>query len=210
MPRVDLSVPFSEKDEARSLGARWDARRKVWFVPDGVDPGRFGKWFILEPEINLRAPSYFVVEAAAMCWKCHESTSVVSFMLPPGYEVFRFGEFDGERTLPGFWSTMPDPTIVHYVEHIPPAVADRAMQVKRNYQRNFSKTTSSAYWMNHCDHCGAKQGDFFLHCEVDGAFQPWEEEDAARMVLHACAGPFEGYASWAMFGDFFMGSMQRR
>lgn len=35
--RTDLNVPFSRKEEAKRLGARWDMGRKVWFVPDGVD-----------------------------------------------------------------------------------------------------------------------------------------------------------------------------
>jgi len=29
MPRIDLNVPFSEKDEAKLLGARWDVQHKV-------------------------------------------------------------------------------------------------------------------------------------------------------------------------------------
>lgn len=29
--RTDLRVPFAEKDEAKRLGARWDAARKVWY-----------------------------------------------------------------------------------------------------------------------------------------------------------------------------------
>lgn len=27
--RIDLNVPFAEKDEAKRLGARWDANRKM-------------------------------------------------------------------------------------------------------------------------------------------------------------------------------------
>lgn len=32
--RVDLYVPFNEKDEAKSAGARWDAEKRVWFCDD--------------------------------------------------------------------------------------------------------------------------------------------------------------------------------
>jgi hypothetical protein len=34
MPPTDLNVPFHEKDDAKRLGARWDAIRKTWFLPD--------------------------------------------------------------------------------------------------------------------------------------------------------------------------------
>ena len=39
-----LTVPFGEKDEAKALGARWDATVKTWYVPQGVDAAPFEKW----------------------------------------------------------------------------------------------------------------------------------------------------------------------
>lgn len=39
-----LKVPFAEKDEAKALGARWDAAIKKWYVPAGVDPAPFARW----------------------------------------------------------------------------------------------------------------------------------------------------------------------
>ncbi len=30
--RFDLSVPYSEKDDAKELGARWDASLKKWYT----------------------------------------------------------------------------------------------------------------------------------------------------------------------------------
>lgn len=42
--QVFLNVPFAEKDEAKRLGARWDAARKKWYVPNGVDAEQFSRW----------------------------------------------------------------------------------------------------------------------------------------------------------------------
>lgn len=42
--QVVLNVPFAEKDEAKRLGARWDATRKKWYVPNGVDAEPFSRW----------------------------------------------------------------------------------------------------------------------------------------------------------------------
>jgi hypothetical protein len=39
-----LIVPFDEKEEAKSLGARWDQEKKKWYVPVGKDIGPFRKW----------------------------------------------------------------------------------------------------------------------------------------------------------------------
>ena len=41
---TSLKVPFNEKDQAKSLGARWNAESKHWFVPVGVDVAPFEKW----------------------------------------------------------------------------------------------------------------------------------------------------------------------
>lgn len=42
--RMNLKVPFAEKDEAKKLGARWDAARKVWYVEDDAKLALFAKW----------------------------------------------------------------------------------------------------------------------------------------------------------------------
>ncbi len=42
---INLKVPFSEKDQAKALGARWNAELKQWYVPQGVDSAPFEKWF---------------------------------------------------------------------------------------------------------------------------------------------------------------------
>lgn len=44
MPNTFLDVPFKQKDEAKALGARWDAAARKWYVPDGMDPGPFSAW----------------------------------------------------------------------------------------------------------------------------------------------------------------------
>ena len=41
---INLKVPFNEKDQAKSLGARWNAEAKLWYVPQGVDAAPFEKW----------------------------------------------------------------------------------------------------------------------------------------------------------------------
>lgn len=42
--RTDLQVPFAEKDEAKRLGARWDAARKVWYVQNTTELDAFSRW----------------------------------------------------------------------------------------------------------------------------------------------------------------------
>lgn len=42
--RVDLRVPYVEKEEAKALGARWDSQRRLWYAPAGLDLSLFGRW----------------------------------------------------------------------------------------------------------------------------------------------------------------------
>ena len=46
---TSLKVPFNEKDQAKALGARWNAEAKQWYVPQGLDAAQFAKWFTDAP-----------------------------------------------------------------------------------------------------------------------------------------------------------------
>ena len=43
-PRTELACPFSDKAEAKALGAKWDPVAKVWYVPPGVSTVPFQRW----------------------------------------------------------------------------------------------------------------------------------------------------------------------
>lgn len=42
--RVDLRVPFVEKEDAKALGARWDSQKKIWYAPPGADLDHLKRW----------------------------------------------------------------------------------------------------------------------------------------------------------------------
>ncbi|MFT0533698.1 exodeoxyribonuclease VII large subunit [Castellaniella hirudinis] len=44
MNRRFLDVPYREKDQAKSLGARFDWDSKRWYIQDGMDPAPFARW----------------------------------------------------------------------------------------------------------------------------------------------------------------------
>lgn len=46
---MDIPVPYHEKDLAKALGARWNAKRRTWYVPPGIDVTLFKRW---SPEIE--------------------------------------------------------------------------------------------------------------------------------------------------------------
>ena len=42
--RVDLNVPYHEKDDAKALGAWWDAGRRTWYVRNAENLEPFMRW----------------------------------------------------------------------------------------------------------------------------------------------------------------------
>lgn len=57
-----LEVPFREKDQAKALGARWDAVSKRWYVPEALQDelDSFQKWLPQSPSLlndNIETPS---------------------------------------------------------------------------------------------------------------------------------------------------------
>jgi len=49
-----LTVPFKEKERAKAGGARWDRKKKLWFVPEGGDLNKVTPWL---PEKQRMAPA---------------------------------------------------------------------------------------------------------------------------------------------------------
>jgi len=57
--RIDLIVPFSQKDEAKKLGAKWDGIKSCWYVVNVENLEPFLKWMCREhvtphKEVNAR------------------------------------------------------------------------------------------------------------------------------------------------------------
>lgn len=60
MPSTYLTVPFKQKDAAKSLGARWDREAGQWYAPEGLDLGAFAEWLP-----KSRAPGTVATAATA-------------------------------------------------------------------------------------------------------------------------------------------------
>lgn len=42
--RINIRVPFSDKDQAKAIGAKWDGDLKTWYIPADADMKKFRKW----------------------------------------------------------------------------------------------------------------------------------------------------------------------
>lgn len=202
VPPTDLNVPFHEKDDAKRLGARWDAARKTWFLPDYTDAAPFEKWLPLQPGINIRCRSYFIAQSARACWHCERNSHVFSFLLPRGHQTW---QDDDARA---GWETQNNEAIIYYITWIPEFVQVQMRCMTSHYRSDFSKTIQSFYWMNHCEHCGMKQGDFELFEEFDTPFCPIRTEDACRILLLPVKEAFEASAASIAYEPGFFEGMR--
>lgn len=182
--RIDLIVPFTEKDAAKALGARFDPTAKCWYIPDGANPTPFEKWMPRLPVVNLRSPHGFhLARVGDMCWSCSKPTYVyaIYFSTQPamieGHEVVG-GEVEEipshSHYGPGFMSGatwISDSAATAIAMHAPLLRLDN------------SSTAKSRYFMNHCMCCGAKLGDFDLFNEPGSSFHPTEDQHAAIIEL---------------------------
>jgi hypothetical protein len=186
MSRIDLQIPFTEQEAAKRLGACWDPHQQVWFVPAGVDVAPLRKWLAAPLDPNIRAASYFLATATHDCWHCAARTPVIAIVLPAGHEVF-YAEDDPADD---FWELAQQPTLLSYITDLAAPVALRLRRHTPHYAVDFSQTTQSSYWMNHCAHCASKLGDFATHDTPGAGFTPVTSEQAAEICLEEIVAPF--------------------
>ena len=47
---IYLHVPFEQKDDAKSMGAKWDSEKKLWYAPDESFKQLIEKYSALVPK----------------------------------------------------------------------------------------------------------------------------------------------------------------
>jgi hypothetical protein len=173
--RTYLNVPFAEKDCARDLGARWDPEVKRWYVPEHFPVQPFARWHASIVDVLLMVAPVPLIQATAVCWKCRGRSP-----------VFCLACRDVRESSDTRASYQHDDELLLISDLIS---VDRQIQqhlraVASDYRPDWSNTKGHRCWMNHCRDCGAKMGDFFLHCEPDGPFCVPTEAAWRRMRQH--------------------------
>jgi hypothetical protein len=157
------------------------------------------------PEANVRSQSYYVAGTDCGCWRCGISTRLLALAVPHSHETL-----DGDSPhLPDAWQRANFNAFLFYVERLPESVQTRLSELSRHFRLEYSTATLSAYWANHCEHCGALLEDHELHCEPDGAFLPLSEAAAGGIELLQVNEPFEAAAAGYAFEPEFFGFMRK-
>ncbi|WP_317368653.1 DUF5710 domain-containing protein [uncultured Tyzzerella sp.] len=184
-----LNVPYNEKDEAKSLGARWNAKIKKWYVQDNKDYYKFVKWIKPYGDIVI-IDHLYVVEGIQKCFKCGKDTRVIGFGVDKHlYIDTLLDNVSDDKQLEIQFSNMleqineEDIHIVGAINPIPELLMEY-LKNKYNYKLRYSKTTNRSSISNCCDNCDVLQGDFFLFYEVDSPFFIYSEEDVKKLKIY--------------------------
>ncbi|HEX4377129.1 MAG TPA: DUF5710 domain-containing protein [Steroidobacteraceae bacterium] len=186
MGRIDLRVPFAEKGEAKRRGARWDTGQKIWYVPGGLDPAPFQQWRYEPPAPNIRAHTYFLAQNRRECWRCDALTTVHAIVLPGGHERLYVADEPSDDE----WEVIAAPTTLLYVAHMQEPGPTRLRTLAPRYKLAYSQAVHQSYWMNHCERCDARLGDYFTGSEFDAAFNPVTRFAAGEICLRLIQEPF--------------------
>lgn len=159
--RINLVVPFPQKDKVKALGAKWDGDSKCWWIPANVDPAPFAHWLPKQkPEQPLYqdlAPidreelleyrisdSLEVVFVLWTCWKCKETTLAFHGAVDRGIGVTPF-----------FYQAQ-------VIEELNKVRKEWGLERFGCIKPRFSRTLGSAYVSQGCRHCDALIGEFPL------------------------------------------------
>jgi len=115
-------------------------------------------------------------------YACHECECIV-----PVFAAMLVGPFQGESPMP--LEADDDSALLSRPRELPSDLADAlTLASKGNYRPDSSKTVADTYWMNHCQECGAKIGDWFVN-KPGEAFFPTTEEERLKLIGNLVNGP---------------------
>lgn len=176
-----IDVPYAEKDEAKSLGAKWNPKLKKWYVEERKNYYKFEKWILGNKEnVYILCDYFYIVEGTHICFKCNKPTKVIGFGVKNFFEIYDSNEYDNEDN---FCYYEDD---IHIASHIEPLSQDLLdkLKEKHNYYKSYSKTVNDSYLANHCLNCKIIQGEFFLFGEIDTPFFIDSIEKAKQLKLY--------------------------
>ena len=171
--RTELDVPFSHKEEAKALGAKWDRTKKIWYVPSGVNPEPFAEWLPGVDRSDPSAPYIYLVLGKRECWKCHKETSVAAFGIP--YRTDNDGSIAIAHAPNEAGHIAIDTANANALAIVPalgcvPAEIRDYLRERCGYKPATSRTTKTASLASTCTGCGALQGSHYLFEEPTSPF----------------------------------------
>lgn len=158
------------------------------------------------PDANVRASSYYVLQARHVCKSCRQATPVFALAVPPGHESMEAdidldedegslglapGDFHDWLFRPEHWQTIPGPALLSQVYILS---ADVALTLQRVAPPLRQDAAQQGQWTNFCEHCGSPVWEGALYPTPGQPFCPTDDAGATPITVHKVDAPFDGYA----------------
>ena len=123
--------------------------------------------------------SVYLLTGRGECYACKKATRLFAFMALPPFEAIG----DQEEAMDDDGSMLKE--VVDMPDSLKAIVAE---QSDGKWREDYSRTADETYWMNHCERCDAKQGDFFVQ-GADGPFWPYSDAGMEAIEATKVEGP---------------------
>lgn len=156
--------------------------------------------------MNVRAPSYLLLQATHRCMACSQPTAVYALAVPPGHECTEadFELDESQVDSPGLdpaafqewlfspeqWHRIPGPAVVSQVRILSPSVAQAVQAFTPHYRPNDERR---GQWTSFCAHCGKAISEGPLYATAGEAFSPKDAPAASQIQVHETLAPFEAF-----------------
>jgi hypothetical protein len=129
---------------------------------------------------RLTAAAAYLLQGEYKCDSCGRPTKVFTIMVAGPLKI------EGDV----YGSEEEFSCVLRRLETLPEPVARAARDVSEDrFRLDHSRMAGESYLMNHCQHCEAKVGDWFIHNPGE-AFFPTHPDDIARVTGQRFEGPF--------------------
>jgi len=168
--KLYLNIPYAEKEEAKSLGARWDASIKKWYY-DGPakEHLKFAKWIVNNAEYALIAREYIhILEGSRICFRCGKETTVIALGIGEHHVIY-INE-DNKYDIYIREDLVDEGELIHlsWVDKEEDTPLVLLMYLKEHYTvKTGNSQIAGECFANHCQHCGVIQGNNYIMDETD-------------------------------------------
>lgn len=187
--KIILNVPYHDKDQVKQLGAKWDPKQKVWYIPPGKNSKVFNDWLpkpaakpvLLLNEIALLrnmiscwsckgyctvyalcARSLKIIELPKITKKANKSIKTKSAKTQDSELIYDYSKID--TTQHGFF-------ILSEISELPEELSEFIAPRCRNFRHGKVNEHGFRFYRNHCEHCAIGFSDARLH-KKSSAFNP--------------------------------------
>ena len=119
---------------------------------------------------NVRAEQFFIAAAPGECVHCARLIPLIALGVPAGHE---------RRDEEG-WAITAQASLLFEVAWLAPEVRALLRDMFPHFRPGAAPDSP---WLNHCDHCGHGQDDYWLQGEPGALFLPLMPEAAERIDL---------------------------